>query len=363
MRASFGSFVRSVPRGAGAILVAALLALLPAGGARSMGVVDPAADVEAIAGARNLGPTWFLVVDARGRVIADVGVRGADPKEARPIGGLSNSITAIATAALIQDGKLSLRSTVGRVLAATYRAQGLEVPPSLADITVERLLSHTAGLRSNVIADPVNGLRDGDVLRRIADDPTPLNYLIESGENKSNGSDEFAYANLSYLILGMMVDAASGEAYDAYCRRRIFEKAGVADARTLDGSYRAVTAFTGWSLTRGDLIRVWRSAFDAGDPRLLSASTLSGTLLAPLGQPLGGDADERYTLGVRVRRDADGGGYRVRHNGLTKNQYSYAEADFPGAAWMVSTTPIPPREEWGAISDDFRSLVTSWKAR
>jgi D-alanyl-D-alanine carboxypeptidase len=254
-----------------------------------------------IAAKHGLNQVWFRA-EKNGEVLADVGLGGANPDAPIRVASLTKSITAIAVALLIQDGRVSLDSKLGDLLGPMFAQRGHPLDPSLRDITVERLLSHTAGLRANRTFDPVNGLRDGPVLRALNEDATTFDYIVASGEDHSNGSRRYAYSNLSYAFLGLVIEAASGESYGDFCRQRIFGPLGIRSATALPGKYHAMESFAGWQISTGDMIKIWTKTFNPATPSILSASTLQNTLFGKLGEEgynsyysLGA-----YTLGVNI---------------------------------------------------------------
>ena len=81
-----------------------------------------------IAAKHGLGHVWFRA-ERNGEVLADVGLGGADPNAPLRVGSLAKSITAIAVALLIQDGKLALDSKLGALLARCLRNGDIPLTP------------------------------------------------------------------------------------------------------------------------------------------------------------------------------------------------------------------------------------------
>ena len=141
----------------------------------------------------GLNQVWFRA-EKNGQVLADVGLGGANPDAPIHVASLAKSITAIAVALLIQDGRLTLDSDLGELLAPMFAQRGHQLEASLNDITVERLLSHTAGLRASSSVDPVNGLRSSQVLDALNDNATVFDYIVTSGGDHSNGERRYSYS-------------------------------------------------------------------------------------------------------------------------------------------------------------------------
>jgi D-alanyl-D-alanine carboxypeptidase len=317
-----------------------------------------------IASKHGLNQVWFRA-EKNGQVLANLGLGGANPDAPIHVASLAKSITAIAVALLIQDRRLSLGSKLGDLLGPMFAQRGHPLDPSLQDITVELLLSHTAGLRANRTFDPINGLRDGPVLEALNEDASVFDFIIVSGEDHSNGSRRYAYSNLSYAFLGLIIEAASGESYGDFCRQRIFRPLGIRSATAIPGKYHAMESFEGWQISTGDMIKIWTKVFNRANPSILSATTLQNTLFGKLGEEgynsyyiLGA-----YTLGVHIRPSKDDSSYRIWHTGIDAlgrpvnptQTYTYMEMTVPGVAWIVVSDSAPGEGE--QIVDEIRDLV------
>jgi CubicO group peptidase (beta-lactamase class C family) len=313
-----------------------------------------------IAAKHGLNRVWFRA-EKNGQVLADIGLGGANPDAPIHVASLAKSISAIAVALLIQDGKLSLESKLGDLLGPMFAQRGHPLDPSLRDITVEQLLSHTAGLRANRTFDPINGLRDGPVLEALNENASVFDFIVTSGGDHSNGEHRYAYSNLSYAFLGLVIEAASGEGYGDFCRRRIFGPLGIDSATAIPGKYHAVDSFAGWQISTADMIKIWTKVFNRANPSILSAPTLQNTLFGKLGEEgynsyytLGG-----YTLGVHIRLGLS----LMGHTGIDDfgrsisptPTYTYMEMTVPGVAWIAASRPNAGEGE--QIVDEVRALV------
>jgi D-alanyl-D-alanine carboxypeptidase len=316
-----------------------------------------------IAAKHGLGRVWFRV-EKNGRVLANVGLGGADPDQPIHVASLAKSITAIAVALLIQDGKLTLESKLSDLLGATFAQRGHRLDTTLQDITVEQLLSHTAGLRASSSVDPVNGLRSGAVLAALNENASVFDYIVTSGGDRSSGVGRYAYSNLSYAFLGLVIEAVSGESYGDFCRRRIFGPLGIRSATAIPGKYHAIESFGGWQISTADMIKIWIEVFNRANPSILSAATLDMTLFGKLGEEgynsyydLGA-----YTLGVHIRPSKDNSSYRLWHTGIDLGPpvnptptYTYIDMTVPGVAWIVASDS--PGDGADQLTHEVRALV------
>jgi len=128
------------------------------------------------------------------------------------IGSLTKSFTALAVMQLVEDGKVELDAPVQRYLPWFRVAD----PRAFAQITVRHLLNQTSGLPQ------LSGLRP---LVDFDDSPgaserqaRALSTLVLS---RPVGS-AWEYSNMNYNLLGLIVEVASGESYEAYVQEHIF---------------------------------------------------------------------------------------------------------------------------------------------
>jgi CubicO group peptidase (beta-lactamase class C family) len=159
------------------------------------------------------------VVLARGFGVADRRTgTPVTPETAYWVGSLGKTLTATAILQLRERGLVELDAPVQRYLPWFRVAD----EAASARITVRHLLHHTAGLA---------GLADVAVYRQ---DPAAVGPSTERAVRALRAvplrrppGEAHEYSNVSYAALGLVVEAASGEPYGAYVRRRIFEPLGM----------------------------------------------------------------------------------------------------------------------------------------
>ncbi len=128
------------------------------------------------------------------------------------IGSLTKSITALAVMQLVEGGKVVLDAPVQRYLPWFHVAD----PQASAQMTVRHLLNQTSGLP--MIAGNV-ALADMD------DRPDATERQVRALATLKLGRPvgaKWEYSNLNYNVLGLVVEAASGESYTDYVRDHIF---------------------------------------------------------------------------------------------------------------------------------------------
>lgn len=134
------------------------------------------------------------------------------------LGSASKMWTAAAIMRLIKDGRLSPNSRLSEFKL------GVPLPANAADITIAHLLSHTSGLGNYFGAkyDAVDKAFLDDI-----DDFLPLAVPLESAFKP--GSD-YKYSNTGFLVLGKIVEIASGKSYFDYVANVVFHPAGMKES-------------------------------------------------------------------------------------------------------------------------------------
>lgn len=315
--------------------------------------------------ANELAEKWrdtqlaFVVRSFTGEVVEANNTRGLTA--ALPVASLSKAITGLAVGVLIQEGKLSLEDTVGDRLDAYFKARNKSMDDSLRPVTVRRLLTHTAGLRANYSTDPVNGIDNGAVFMRMRPGDA-LDYVVTADAARSTGESKFLYSNVSYALLGFMIEQVSGEKYEDFCKSRVLDPAGVNDAK-LSFKHRGLAAFAGWQLQLRDLVKVW-DQFDPARSVVLKPQTIRSLLHQPLAGPVTSDGRTHYALGNYVRANQDRTRFILSHDGRSNffrsdPEYSlYVESRPNGAMLAAVASPVLSREKKQALLKQIRILAT-----
>ena len=127
------------------------------------------------------------------------------------VGSISKSITALALALLVQEGKVKWNDPLSRHIPELNEAN-----PLVAKLTIRQILSHQTGL-------------DLDQLEPLLW-PQPNQFQFENlvaglnvlGESVKDGN-LFKYSNLNYALAGEIVRRASGLSYGEFVQHRIFK--------------------------------------------------------------------------------------------------------------------------------------------
>ena len=140
------------------------------------------------------------------------------------IGSLSKLITTVAVMKLREEGKLSLGDKVfgeGGILRGDLYQ---DIKDKRAyDITVEHLLSHTAGWSKRTYGDPMFiPLKIAEEMNTPA--PADLNTIIRFVLSKPipyRPGTRYDYSNFGFCLLGKVIEAVSGETYERYVQHQL----------------------------------------------------------------------------------------------------------------------------------------------
>jgi D-alanyl-D-alanine carboxypeptidase len=229
------------------------------------------------------------------------------------IGSLTKQFTALAVLMLREDGELQ----VGDLVCTHLR----DCPPAWRAITIEHLLTHTAGLWD------YNDMTEAEAQRYVAefgDRPTPA-QLIQTFAHRPltfTPGTKWKYNNCGYDLLGLLVEQLSGRTYGEFLADRIFEPLRMSDtayqpdqrpndhdaigyrdwntpADTLPDAVHFASG--GMYSTAPDLTR-WNQFLLTGSPAIVPPGTLAQLLEPRVDTGKG----SRYGYGIetRVIRDA-----------------------------------------------------------
>jgi len=224
------------------LLLAALSALNPAN-SRGNQPPDAAAEMNRIlATAFPPGaPGAAVLVVQNGAVkvrkafgLANLGSRApTDPADVLPICSITKQFTAVAILQLAEAGKLKLTDDL-----ATWVP---DYPTGGAKVTLAQLLSHMAGVPS--------GDEQPDWQKTWANALTP-NQVLDFTRNKpldfAPGSN-FKYSNSGYILLGLVIEKASGQSYCDYIRDHILVPAAMTHSRFSNGENPVGDPVAGYS--------------------------------------------------------------------------------------------------------------------
>jgi D-alanyl-D-alanine carboxypeptidase len=192
------------------------------------------------------------------------------------IASITKTFTATMVLQLVDEGKVKLDDKLAKYVPEAPNAQ---------NITIEQLLNHTSGIRDE---DP-----NGTLHFQLKNDPLkqwkPLEVVeaYTGGKVQGEAGKEYEYSNAGYVLLGMVIEKASGRAVAEFLQKKIAAPLGLKSTHFPDGpditgefahGYDGVTDVTrmdmSWDFTAGALIsnledlHTWAKALATG--KLLS---------------------------------------------------------------------------------------------
>lgn len=140
----------------------------------------------------------------------------------------TKTFTAVAVCQLIESGALDLQSRLADVV-------GEDLPRFDPGITVEQLLTHTSGAPDYFDEEGLDAQGDfgaafGDIALDQVRRPADILPLFADLPMKSAPGARFHYNNGGFVLLGLVIEAASGQPYADYVEKQVFARAGMGDA-------------------------------------------------------------------------------------------------------------------------------------
>jgi CubicO group peptidase (beta-lactamase class C family) len=149
--------------------------------------------------------------------LADVSAgRKLVPGDRFRIASVTKPMTAVAVLRLVELGKLSLSDPVARFFPDYPNGQ---------NISIYHLLSHTSG-----IPNWWDGVLPADTPTDFPMGAQPHRYLraMKTAALFPPGS-QYSYSNSGYVLLGEIIEIASGRSYEAFLAQNVFKPAGMND--------------------------------------------------------------------------------------------------------------------------------------
>jgi len=250
------------------------------------------------------------------------------------IASVSKWITAIGVMTLVDAGKVDLDVPVETYL------KHWKLPPSEFDhreVTVRRLLSHTAGLTDGL---GYGGFGPGQPVQTL---PQSLTQAADAAPGRDGRvrvglqpGTQWQYSGGGYTLLQQMIEDVTGESFDAYMHRRVLEPLGMSrstfvlpdgdkpdlaeifDAEGRRTPYRQYAATGAASLftSAADLARLIAAHRPGRDGSPPGRSVLRPATLEQMRQPHGRQYGvDIWGLGLVLYAPNDSGGSIVGHDG------------------------------------------------
>ncbi|MEO3753670.1 serine hydrolase domain-containing protein [Streptomyces sp. B6B3] len=169
-----------------------------------------------------------LIDEDGGHAVATSGVADLDtggpvsPEGHFRMGSTTKTFTATVVLQLVGEGRLSLDDTVDRWLPGVVQGNGNDG----SRITLRHLLQHTSGIDDSSYPYP----RAAQEYYDTRFNPTPPEQIVADAMTHQplfEPGEGWSYANTGYVILGMVIEAATGDPWYEEVEARVIEPLGL----------------------------------------------------------------------------------------------------------------------------------------
>ncbi|MHA5047691.1 serine hydrolase domain-containing protein [Streptomyces sp. SD15] len=250
------------------------------------------------------------------------------------VGSVTKSFSAVVLLQLVDEGRLSLDTSVNSYL-----------PGLLPDdrITVRHVLSHRSGLydyTNDMFAQTVPGFEA--VRNKVFSYQDLVNLSLKKPLNNTPGA-AYSYSNTNFVVAGMLIEKLTGHAVAAEYQKRIFTPLNLSDTfyvhphtavpgrhvngyLTPDETGAALVDSTeqtlSWAQSAGAIVSSTRD-LNTFFSALMGGQLMSATQLTQMQQWTTVNSTQGYGLGLR-RRDLSCGISVYGHTGTVQGYYTYA---------------------------------------
>jgi CubicO group peptidase (beta-lactamase class C family) len=176
------------------------------------------------------------IVRAEGFGLANVELQvPVKPETVFQSGSVGKQFTATAIMMLVEEGKVGLDDPLTKYFQ--------DAPAGWKDVTVRELLSHTAGFTDYPEKfDFRKDWTEDELLKMV--EGIPLAYAPGT---------KWAYSNLGYLTLGLLIHRVTGEFYGDFLQQRIFKPLDMETTRIISEADIIPNRAAGYRLVKGEL--------------------------------------------------------------------------------------------------------------
>jgi D-alanyl-D-alanine carboxypeptidase len=171
------------------------------------------------------GPPGIAVVVQRGgravlhragtaNVATGAPIRGSDSMR---LASVAKAFSGAVALSLVADRRLSLGDTVGRRLPA--------LPRAWSAVTLRELLQHTSGIPDYAMTKALQ-----EAVQKSPHKAPPPRVLLSFAPKRLNFTpgSRYKYSNSDNIVVGLMVQAATGKSYESQLRERVLDPLGLA---------------------------------------------------------------------------------------------------------------------------------------
>ncbi|MDT7779005.1 MAG: hypothetical protein QOC99_1517 [Acidobacteriota bacterium] len=190
------------------------------------------------------GPGATVIVVKDGKTLLRKGYGMADlelgvavePDMVFRLGSVTKQFTATSILMLAEQGKLSLSDDITKFFP--------DYPTRGRTITVEHLLTHTSGIKSYTSIPAWMGMWRKDMT------VTELIDLFKNEPMDFAPGEQWLYNNSGYILLGAIIEKVSGQTYEQFVQKNIFEPLGMKHSFYGSATRVIPRRVPGYSMTR-----------------------------------------------------------------------------------------------------------------
>ena len=149
----------------------------------------------------------ILVSKGYGSANAELNVPNASNTKFR-IGSVTKQFTSAAVMILQERGKLSVKDAACKYLE--------NCPDAWKEVTIHQLLTHTSGIPS------FTAIPEWKTKRVLNLTPAEVIAMVKDAPLKFKSGEDYDYSNTGYFLLGLIIEKASGQTYEAFLKENIF---------------------------------------------------------------------------------------------------------------------------------------------
>ncbi len=294
--------------------------------------------------ARLLGkydiPGGALAVARNGEILTSRGFGNVKPESELPIASCTKVITRAAVMLLVKEGRLRLDQPAWGTVAERLPPHR---DPRLDRVTILQLLDHSGGWD--------RGLTKVDVVAASLKAPEPWRAVAAVPLSFDPGSRR-RYSNAGALLLGAIVERASGQPFERFVKTRIREPLGMKQTRwSRTPGVREWGAAAGWTASMADLARM-ANGIDhlVGEPRR-GAWAQSG-VLHDGGLAWSSRSADGLSVAWAVNRSPERGGFPGRGPGSSSERLGNLRAPQAGRRGRGRGRRRPPETAKAAAELD-----------
>lgn len=135
-----------------------------------------------------------------------------EPDNVFQIGSMTKQFTAVAIMILEERGQLNVLNKVSSYVA-DY--------PNGNEITLQHLLTHTSGIKDFTKMKSIKDISTKEMTSKMMVD------FFKNEPVDFKPGEKFDYNNSGYLLLGHIIEVVSGEKYEDFIKKNIFDKVGM----------------------------------------------------------------------------------------------------------------------------------------